>query len=147
MNDQLLYQLSQQMSMLVRVATRAKQELTGGELKEEREKLRKIMGNLIRQERMQVEGVKVMEEVMEMFVKKDVCPNLVEEYKMLMDSKMKVLEIDQHDSWRQLVDVLGEDDGKQQEVDFEEHLFHPQPHHHQAKEDTTKGCNEAFIKV
>jgi hypothetical protein len=55
-----------------------------------------------------------------MFVKKDVCPNLVEEYKKLVDSKMIGLEIDQHDSWRQLVDVLGEDDGKQQEVDIEE---------------------------
>ena len=129
------------------MATRAKQELTGGELKEEREKLRKIMADLIRQEKMQVEGVKAMEEVMEMFVKKDVCPNLVDEYKKLMDSKMTVLEIGQHDSWSQLVDVLGEDDGKQQEVDFEEHLFHPQSHHHHAKEDTTKECNEAFIKV
>ena len=120
MNDQLLCQLSLQMSMVVRVATRVKQELMGGELKEEGEKLRKIMSDLIRQERMQVEGINAMEEVMEMFVKKDVCPNLVEEYKKLVDSKMTGLDIDQHDSWRQLVDVLGEDDGKQQEVDIEE---------------------------
>ena len=120
MNDQLLCQLSLQMSMVVRVATRVKQGLVGGDLKEEGEKLRKIMADLIRQERMQVEGIKAMEEVMEMFVKKDVCPNLVEEYKKLVDSKMTGLDIDQHDSWRQLVDVLGEDDGKQQEVDIEE---------------------------
>jgi hypothetical protein len=69
---------------------------------------------------MQVEGIKAMEEVVEMFVKKDVCPNLMEEYKKLVDSKMTGLEIDQHDSWRQLLDVLWEDDGKQQAVIIEE---------------------------
>ena len=116
MNDQLLCPLS----LVVRVATRVKQGLVGGDLKEEGEKLRKIMSDLIRQERMQVEGIKAMEEVTEMFVKKDVCPNLVEEYKKLVESKMTGLDIDQHDSLRQLVDVLGEDDGKQQEVDIEE---------------------------
>ena len=69
MNDQLLCPLS----LVVRVATRVKQGLVGGDLKEEGEKLRKIMSDLIRQERMQVEGIKAMEEVTEMFVKKDVC--------------------------------------------------------------------------